>query len=269
MLGDDLGGRHALALGHRGAPSSVEVGPSTDESGPAVAGTTLRPSGASYTTCSDVTSQERYSHRPMVNNAMKALLYVGLAALALSPAQAGAQDVACGVYCEELPGSGGGNGGSGSGGSGSGGSGENESGGGSSSGSAGGSTSGTSSGGSGATGGGSGLVATETLEDFDRLGSDGRAAGDLADRSAPNTAELREAAAEAQGVPFSPAQLGGSSLPFVEASSSQDEGGIGFGLPALIVGSLVAAVAYALMRAGAEPELSKNHTTAECFRSGS
>lgn len=31
-LGDDLGGRHALLLGHRGAPSSVGIGPSTDES---------------------------------------------------------------------------------------------------------------------------------------------------------------------------------------------------------------------------------------------
>jgi hypothetical protein len=32
-LGDDLGGRHASALGHRGAPSSVDFCGSTDESG--------------------------------------------------------------------------------------------------------------------------------------------------------------------------------------------------------------------------------------------
>jgi hypothetical protein len=42
-LGDDLGGRHALALGHRGAPSSIGFDVQSMSLGPAVAGTSFRP----------------------------------------------------------------------------------------------------------------------------------------------------------------------------------------------------------------------------------
>jgi hypothetical protein len=161
------------------------------------------------------------------------------AAVAL-PAAASAQGAACGVYCEEVPGAGGPDGG------------PNDNGGSGTDSSSQDNDTGTAGSGGSTSSSGTTPLSDEAQGGFDAMGRDGRAAAQLAQQGSPDTdalgkgleeMEADQAGAAVQGGPGSSPELLG-----LAGGSADDDDGLGIGLPIALGVTLLGAVAFLILR---------------------